>query len=349
MKIKIQQIYFYIFSCLYTLLFLFLLFEVDWFKFSFLRTESDIFNYNNILTSGGYELNTTSLSWEMIFNEPLWALIISNISNYFSNENSIYIFSVLLPTIISILYILFIYKNTRMYYSIFMLLNPLATMFYLNQLRLAFSVSILYIVLDILYDKKNNVLHIYKLLFFTAPLILIHTSSIIYILLILSYYFISTRLLSKSFIIIHIILVFIGFLLSYMTSSLLSDILTIIGDERRASVYATTQWQTSFLTSIYCFFLYINIALSSKSKIKNGCINYLSCYDYISIIILLMVLFSPLFTGGYPLRFLSAIIPVLILCILEQKFIYKILSIVYWLIISLYIGFSTLNWSYFFI
>ena len=41
MKIKIQQIYFYIFSCLYTLLFL--LFGIDWFKFSFLRTDSDIF------------------------------------------------------------------------------------------------------------------------------------------------------------------------------------------------------------------------------------------------------------------------------------------------------------------
>ncbi|NUF63074.1 hypothetical protein HUN35_08765 [Acinetobacter bereziniae] len=177
-----------------------------------------------------------------------------------------------------------------------------------------------------------------KVLIWSSFLFLIHSSFIIFWF---SFFFIEF-ILSKKFNNSKTILILIvfGVILAFITGPFISEILNFIGD-RRADLYSGNLWQTSFLTSLYCLcfvaIIYMNYWFKNDKKV-----------DFelsVSVVFFSMVAVSPIFLGGYPFRFLSAVFPIVILSFSHLKNKYQLAAYLMLSIIGIYMGFVQLGWN----
>lgn len=304
-----------------------MVFNINWFQFSSLQYDLDTFTYERMLDSGAYNNIMESLNssvWLVI--EPGWAFFLTELNKYFSSHSIIFI---IIPFLILISYSLFLYRYSNYLYILF-LLHPIALMFYLNQLRLAFAFCIFYIFFLFFKNKK-------KFFFFSFFLFLIHTSFFIFWTVFLYVEFILSRKRSNIY---KFCMVFIGGIsLAFLTGPAIGMVLTALGD-RRAETYSDSQWQTSFLTSLYCLAFILIILLNFYfNKTKKVTFEQLCTLFFLT-----MVVVSPIFLGGYPFRFLSAIFPIMLISFYQLDRVFSFYSTVLLMLIGIYIGFFQLNW-----
>ncbi len=304
-----------------------IVFNINWFQFTPLQYELDVFTYEKMLDSGAYNNIIESLNYSVwLVVEPGWAFLLIELNKYFSSHNIIFI---IIPFIIlaSYSFLLCRYSN---YLYIFFLLHPIALMFYLNQLRLAFAFCIFYIFFLFFKNKKY-------FFFFSFFLFLIHTSFLIFWAVFLYIEFILSRKRNNIY---KFCMVFIGGIsLAFLTGPAIGMILTALGD-RRAENYSDSLWQTSFLTSLYCFAFILIILLNFYfNKLKK-----ITFEQLCTLFFLAMVVVSPVLVGGYPFRFLSAIFPIMLISFYQLDRIFSFYSIVLLMLIGVYIGFFQLNW-----
>lgn len=261
--------------------------------------------------------------YSYVFNEWLWHFIIKNVGNYMPYE---YFFTLVSFSIIFCM-AYFLVRNTSIFSLIF-LFNPLVVDLALSQYRI--SLAIVFISLA-LFFSNNKILRI--LFLFIA--MLIHTSSVIFILI---------------FIIIKIVGLFnwkkinplyiyilIGFFLSFLMSGYLSSILQFFGDRRDysdVSRITSSFVYTSFWLVVLIFLVLNNMSYFNKTnKLKT------ISYGY-SLVVLSMVSANIIF-GGYSTRFLAVSFPVIIKAISETQF--KIKLIIFFLY-SIYVGVQWWFW-----
>lgn len=304
-----------------------MVFNINWFQFTSLQYELDTFTYEKMLDIGAYNNSIESLNFAAWFvTEPGWALFLVELNKYFSSHIIIFF---IIPFIILVSYSILLYRYSN-YLYIFFLLHPIALMFYLNQLRLAFAFCIFYIFFLFFKNKKY-------LYFFTFFLFLIHTSFFIFWAVFLYIEYLLSRKRDNVY---KFYMIFIGGIsLAFLTGPAIGMILTAIGD-RRAEAYSDSLWQTSFLTSLYCLAFILIILLNfyfNKSK-------KITFEQLCTLFFLAMVVVSPILVGGYPFRFLSAIFPIMLISFYQLDRIFSFYSTILLMFIGIYIGFFQLNW-----
>ena len=302
-------------------------FNVNWFYFTPLQYELDTFTYEKMLDTGMYAsiIDTTNII-EWLIREPGWAFFLTKLNYYFSSYNIVFF---IIPFLIVFCYSIFIYKRSNFIYMFF-LLHPIALMFYLNQLRLAFAFCLFYI----LYIFLNNKKYLYILSFF---IFIIHTSFLIFWVVFLYIEFLLSCKKSNNY---KFCMTFIGAtFLTFLTGPAISFVLGVLGD-RRADSYGDSLWQTSLLTSLYCFvfimFFIFNFYFNKMRRI--------TFEQLCTMFFLAMVVISPVFVGGYPFRFLSAIFPIMLIALYQLNKEFSVYSTAFLVFIGLYIGFFQLNW-----
>lgn len=201
-------------------------------------------------------------------------------------------------------------------------------MFYLNQLRLAFAFAVFFVLATFIKDRK---------IFLIAPfLFLIHTSMAFFIFVFYLIDYIVRSKVSEYKKILY--LVILGMISAFVTGPLGSLILGALGD-RRADDYSSDQWQTSALTSLYCA-AFVIIIISNFIFVKSKKINFeLST----SLVFFSFVVISPVFTGGYPFRFLSAVFPIIIVSFYYLDNIFKISAITLIISVGIYMALYQMN------
>lgn len=305
-----------------------LVFNINWFALTPMQYELDTFTYQSMLDSGMYESlisNDLNILGKLI-TEPAWSFILVWLNHFLSSETIIFF---IIPFLILISYSVYLYKNSNLLYILF-LMHPIALMFYLNQLRLAFVFCIFFLLCGFLKNKKT-------LYFFSFFLFLIHTSFLIFLVVFLFIEFLLS--INKSNIYKIGVTLLGAIFIAFLTGPALSIILEILGD-RRADAYENGVWQTSLLTSSYCLiFIFIFIFNFHFNKRK-----IISFEQMCAIFFLAMVVVSPIFVGGYPFRFLSAIFPIMLISFYQLDRIYNILAVLILIFIGFYIGFFQLNW-----
>ena len=325
-KINKNSFLFYIVYIILSILLCSFVINIDWFYFSSLKYELDTYTYERLLDSGGYDptfLYGKSLL-ELLTSEFIWSMLLTYLNKFFTSN---LIISILIPCIVIFSYSFYISKKSN-YFYIMLLMHPICFMFYLNQLRLAFAFAIFYLI--IIFFRS-------KLKFFLLPLLFfIHTSMVFFLFVFFAIEYIINLKTSEFKKIIY--LMALGGISAYITGPLVSNILSFLGD-RRADHYSTDEWQTSILTSLYCM-LFILVICLNFIMVKSKKINFeLST----SIVFFFMVAISPMLTGGYPFRFLSAVFPIVIVSFYYLNNIFKCLSIFTLLIIGFYMGLFQLN------
>lgn len=327
LKINLKQIInFLLVIALISMLSL-IVFNINWFQFTSLQYDLDTFTYEKMLDSGAYNNVVENLNisgWLII--EPGWAFLLIELNKYFSSHNIIFI---IIPFIILASYSLLLYRYSNYLYILF-LLHPIALMFYLNQLRLAFAFCIFYIFFLFFKNKKN-------FFFFSFFLFFIHTSFLIFWAVFIYIEFILSRNRGNIY---KFCMVFLGGTsLAFLTGPAIGMILTALGD-RRAETYSDSLWQTSFLTSLYCLaFILIILSNFYFNKIKKVTFEQLCTLFFLA-----MVVVSPILIGGYPFRFLSAIFPIMLISFYQLDRVFSFYSTVLLMLIGIYIGFFQLNW-----
>lgn len=325
-KINKNSFLFYIVYIFLSILLCSFIINIDWFYFSSLRYELDTYTYERILESGGYDptfLYGKSLL-ELLTSEVIWSILLTYVNKFFTSN---FIVFILIPCLIIFSYSFYISKKSN-YFYIMLLIHPICLMFYLNQLRLAFAFAAFYLIIVFFRGRLK---------FFLLPLLFfVHTSMVFFIFVFFVINYIINLKISEFKKIIY--LMALGGISAYITGPFVSNILYFLGD-RRADSYSTDEWQTSILTSFYCMFFILVICLNFV-VVKSKKINFeLST----SIVFFFMVAISPIVTGGYPFRFLSAVFPVVIVSFYYLNSVFKYLSIFTLLIIGFYIGLFQLN------
>lgn len=327
LNFKLSKVIYFLLFILQLFFLTFTLLSVSWFEYSSLKYDLDTFTYERLLNVGAYEDSIKNLSFINLFNlEPSWSFILVVLDHFFDSEDVVFF---IIPFLILISYAFYLYLNSSNLVVLF-LIHPIATMFYLNQLRLAFAMSIFLLIYSLFKERK----FIY---FFSFPLFTIHSSFLIFWLIFL---FVEILLDSQKSNLYKLLVVIISsFFFAFLTGPALSIILSFVGD-RRADDYVDGVWQTSVLTSIYCLiFILIFLMNFYTNKIKK--INF---EQLITIFFLGMVFISPIFVGGYPFRFLSAIFPIMLIAFYKLDRQYSIFAYSFLLLIGLYIGLFQLNW-----
>lgn len=319
----------FIFSILYILFTIALcsfVLTFDWFEYSSIKYQLDTFVYERMLDAGIYhqQLTLDNGLISLVSSEVLWASILVFINKFFGSN---YIFFTLIPGIIFICYSFFINKKSTPFY-IFLLLHPIAVMFYLNQLRLAFAFAVFFVLAAFIKDRK---------IFLIAPfLFLIHTSMAFFIFVFYLIDYIVRLKISEYKKLLY--LVILGMISAFVTGPLGSLILGALGD-RRADDYSSDQWQTSGLTSLYCA-AFVIIIISNFIFVKSKKINFEMST---SIVFFSFVVISPVFTGGYPFRFLSAVFPIVIVSFYYLDGIFKISAITLIISVGIYMALYQMN------
>lgn len=326
LRIRRNNFLFYTASVLFSIALCAFIVNVDWFYFSNLRYELDTYTYERMLDSGAYDLGAiyNKSLIELLTSEAIWSITLSYANKFFTSE---FIIFTLIPCAVIFSYAFYINRRSNILYLI-LLIHPIGLMFYLNQLRLAFAFAIFY--LTIIFFKGKLKFLIFTLLFF------IHTSMVFFITIFLIIKYIINLKISEFKKISY--LMALGGFSAYITGPFISNVLYFLGD-RRANDYSTDQWQTSILTSLYCICFILIISLNfvmAKSKKINFEIS-------VSVVFFFMVAISPIMTGGYPFRFLSAVLPIIIVSFYYLNNVFKYLSIFTFVSIGFYIGLFQLN------
>ena len=306
----------------------FLVFNIPWFVFTSLQKHLDTYTYQAMLDSGMYKsiLNSDLNVIGIITTEPAWSTLVVWLNNFFSSTD---IFFFLIPFFIMMVYGFYIYRNSN-FLNIFFLIHPIALMFYLAQLRLAFAVSI-FLLLTLIIDSKKN------LYFFSFFIFLIHSSFLIF----WTFFLIIDVIVNskKDYTLKILFLLLSGLLLCFLTGPLISIVLGALGD-RRADTYTEGIWQTSFATSAYCIMFIAVICMNFYFNRQK----YITFEQGCSLVFFSMVAFSPFLVGGYPFRFLSAIFPIMVVSLFQLEKGYRLAAVQLLIFIGIYIGFTQLNW-----
>ncbi|WP_437434785.1 EpsG family protein, partial [Acinetobacter bereziniae] len=109
-----------------------------------MKYQLDSFTYQQMLDSGAYAdtlINSFNFV-KLLTSEPLWSIFLIFLNKFFS---SYFVVFYLIPFLIILLYAKYIYKNSN-FFLIFFLIHPIALMFFLNQLRLAFAMAIFLLI-----------------------------------------------------------------------------------------------------------------------------------------------------------------------------------------------------------
>lgn len=288
----------------------------------------DIFNYINMLDSGIYNVSIfydyNSLS-SYILSEWLWRK--SLVFFYEMGLSSDFIILFFIPFFIYFINLFILFKKDSLLYS-WLLIHPVVLPFYLSQLRLAIAITLVFLVFT--YIEKNKFIYL-----FIIPISLIHTSVLIFLMVFLLVKFILYKFNNKK--ILVSCLVFLGIILGYITGPIMGKILVAVGD-RRADVYNESNLNSSILSSIYWGVILILFIISSF-KIKK-----ISFEIAVSVVFLSLLVFSPLFEGGYPYRFLSAIFILIILSLKSIDKINRYLILIVLIFTFIYQGITLLNW-----
>lgn len=235
-----------------------------------------------------------------------------------SSSNIFYIISSLI-LFFSIILVIIKHK----YYSFLFLINPVFIDFCFSQMRLAFTMALIY--LAYLLYRRNNFLYIPILI--CTPFI--HTSAIIF----LSVFFLATKLEQwknlNSFLKMTIAILY-GLILAIATGPLMSQILGKIGDRR--AEYEDMSSPFLYMSFWVIYFVYLVVKGFTEKVQRNA-------YFYMSTIILGMVFFNTVLPG-YSLRFLAACFPFIILAMFQLK------SKESNLIILGYITYTTILWFF---
>lgn len=269
------------------------------------------FDYNSILSA--------------FSNEWLWHKFLDfSIENLHLTSTEILFFISLFLLFTSCLFLTKRYS----YLSVIFLLNPLFINFMYSQLRLAFAMAILF-VSYYLYKKNNK---LYLALILIAPFI--HTSAVTFVAM-----FMVALTLEKTFkiqpIFKTIISLLIGFGIGIATGPLMSTILSAIGDRR--SEY--TDMSSSIVYMSFWLILLAYFSLKGLLESKDRTFSF-----YISLMVLTLVA-TQTFLGGYPSRFLVALFPFLIAAMLETKAKEQSIVIISYLTYSFILWFYWMNYG----
>lgn len=288
----------------------------------------DPFTYIRMLDSGAY---ATSLKFDFF-----------NFFNYISNEwgwrkiavaletigfQSEFIFFTIIPMFIYVLNFYILLEKKILNYF-WLLLHPLLLMFYLNQLRLALAIAIFSVFFILIKNKKIFYICVF-------PLSLIHTSIIIFIIIFIIIDLILNRIYRKSFQVFFLIL--LGIAVVYVTGPMIGQILTLIGD-RRADIYSSNDWNSSFLSSVYWLLILLFFILSTYRLKK------ISFEIAIAIVFLSLIVVSPFFEGGYPYRFLTAVFIIIIIAIAQLPIVSRYSILILLMMSFIYQGIYLLYW-----
>lgn len=311
--------------CTVAVLFVFYILFKGELRFFDVYEHSDIYAYIRGLEHGVYHDRLMTLEYNdfirFSLSEPLWGGLVVFLNSFFTS-NTIFMF--IIPLVVVFITSMYLYTRSGLIYLI-ALFHPISTIFQLNQLRLALAISIFLLGTVFFKDKRS-------LIFLSLVTIFIHSSMALFLFSFFICYYVCYKINITNGTKV-IVLIFFGFILSYITGPFVSDILQYLGD-RRAEAYSTDKWQTSFLTSLYCsFFVFL---LCCFYFIKN---NNITVEGAVSVSFFSLVAFSYLFSGGYPMRYLSAVFPVLIVCGYQMYGFFKGFYFSGLLIIGLYILF----------
>lgn len=195
-----------------------------------------------------------------------------------------------------------------LYLSIFFV-NPIFIEFFYSQLRLALAMSIIFMAYYLFKTKGANFIGFFLLLLS----LFIHTTSIIFILLIFSFIFIKKDI--SRFIFSILIPVF----LSLMTGTYRYSFLSYIGDRRAEYSDMSGDWYILILYYIILFTMIITWVIKVRAK------SFPEWY-YISLSSLSLCFFSYVF-HSYPSRFLVALYPFVLMGVVLLPKHLKILAI----------------------
>lgn len=188
------------------------------------------------------------------------------------------------------------------YYSFLFLINPVFIDFCFSQMRLAFTMALIY--LAYLLHQRKNLLYIPILI--CTPFI--HTSAVIFV----SLFLVATKLESWQKLNLKLritVAILIGLILAIITGPLMSQILGQLGDRR--AEYEDMSSPVLYMSFWVIYFTYLVIKAYTEKIERNT-------YFYVSLIILGMVFFNTFF-AGYSSRFLAACFPFIILAMLQLK------------------------------
>ncbi|CAI6148885.1 EpsG family protein [Acinetobacter baumannii] len=214
--------------------------------------------------------------------------------------NSSHIFMIV-SSLIMFFSIFLVITRTK-YYGFLFLINPVFIDFCFSQMRLAFTMSLVYLAY-ILY-KRKNILYIPILL--STPFF--HTSAVIFI----GVFLIATKLEQwekLNFMFKNTVAIMVGLVLAIVTGPLMSQILGQLGDRR--AEYEDMSSPVLYMSFWVIYFVYLAIKAYTEKLERNA-------FFYISLIILGMVFFN-VFFSGYSSRFLAACFPIIIIALLQLK------------------------------
>ncbi|QQN39474.1 EpsG family protein [Acinetobacter sp. CS-2] len=272
----------------------------------------DAFTYVNLLDLGMYD-ESLKYSFSNIIsyvkNEWVWGFFVTFLSAI--GLSSKFIFFTFIPFLIYFILVRILIFKTNIYYCIF-LIHPLLILFNFSQLRLALAISLFFYAYY--FFRKN--LAVFFIL--TLICIFMHTSMVLFVSV---FYFISILLDRINRIDVKLVsLVLFGFLLAFLTGPFISVILGAIGDNRRSEIYSSNEWNSSYLSSVYWLSLLMVFFVDVyKRKI-------ISFEVAASIVFISLVIISPFFTGGYPYRFLTAVLILIIIAISQLSLKNRILA-----------------------
>lgn len=259
---------------------------------------------------------------DYIVSEALWHLSISTLIDGLGIDID-YVFLIISSLCLTVFAILLARRHGAG--SVLLLANPLLIDLAFAQLRSALAFSLLYIA----YLLRRRIA-IYLLL--TAA-VFIHTASILFIALFAgaAFAYRYMRKTDRSDQTIFFALCLIGIMVSIVVGPLRAEILAAIGD-RRASLQGGASSSLLF-TSFWVIALLVQ-GFQAKHLVHDEISRF-------SIIILAMVTCN-LLTGGYTSRFLALTLPFLLSSVLRMR------SPVNFLVIALYIFYTTVQWIYWF-
>ncbi|ENW15635.1 hypothetical protein L313_2817 [Acinetobacter haemolyticus CIP 64.3 = MTCC 9819] len=188
------------------------------------------------------------------------------------------------------------------YYSFLFLINPVFIDFCFSQMRLAFTMALIYLAY-LLYQRKNL---LYIPILLSTPFF--HTSAVIF----LGVFLVATKLEQwkrLNFMLKNTIAITAGLVLAIVTGPLMSQILGQLGDRR--AEYEDMSSPVLYMSFWVIYFVYLTIKAYTENLERNA-------FFYVSLIILSMVFFN-VFFSGYSSRFLAACFPIIIIALLQLK------------------------------
>ena len=273
----------------------------------------DAFTYVNLLDLGMYD---ESLKYgfsniiSYVKNEWVWGFLVTFLSAM--GLSSKFIFFTFIPFLIYFILARILIFKTNIFYCVF-LIHQLLILFNFSQLRLALAIALFFYAY---YFFKNNML-IFSILVLSC--LLMHTSMLLFISV---FYFINVLLNKISEINIKLLLlVLLGFILAFLTGPLISVVLGAIGDNRRSEIYSSNEWNSSYLSSVYWLTLLIIFLIDVYKK------KVIGFEIATSIVFISLVVISPFFTGGYPYRFLTAVLVLVIIAVSQLSLKNRLLAI----------------------